>query len=290
MSTLIGCGNVGCVVGAEALSGAASGVWVKTRVYREGHFLCATVYSVAAGEPKIVELRVDMRPIAREVMKAHLALHGGQLARIAGRSEALIGWGLGSLWKGAKKAAKAIGRNKLVKGVVKVSKAVAKGAKAVVKSKALGVVLTAASVFPITAPFAAPALGAYAAANAALAGVEAGSKVVKTAQKAASTIKQGAKLAKQVAKTTKSTANAVKKAGAMLPKAQKLAIVKRTQAAGKIKLNAKGKRALATTLVKAPAGKARKAVASKVASKMKQLATIKSRAALAKVPPDGSAR
>ena len=78
---IVGCGGIGCVVGAEAQVEEASGVWVKTRFYREGNFLCATVYSVASGNPKVVELRVDLRPIARAVMRAHSTFHASDLAK-----------------------------------------------------------------------------------------------------------------------------------------------------------------------------------------------------------------
>lgn len=290
MPELIGCAGsrygVGCVVGADAQAEAA-GVWVKTHFYQEGPFLCATVYSVSAGEPKIIEVRVDMRPIARALVRAHAALHAKDLVSQSGGTT--VGWSLGKLWKGAKKAAKSIGRIKLVKGVVGVTKAIAKTAKNVVKSKITGLVAAGLAAFPLTAPIGIAALGAYAAANTALAGVEAGSKVVKTAQTAVGVISAGARAAKAVTSSTQRTAAAVKTAGALMPASQKAAVAAKVKAAGTLTLNAKGKAAVAATLARAPAA-ARAKVASAVASKLKGLATLKSRAALAKaLPPTASA-
>ena len=288
--TLIGCGPVGCVVGAETQAEAA-GVWVKTRFYQDGPFLCATVYSVTAGEPKIVELRVDTRPIARALIRAHSALHAKDtaLASLRGSNGATVGWSLGKMWKGVKKAAKKIGRNKLVKGVVGVTKTIGKAATKVVKSKVTGLVAAGLAAFPLTAPIGVAALGAYAAANAALNGVEAGRKVVKTAQTAGRIINQGVRAAKAVAGTNQRTAAAVKTAGALMPAKTKALVAARVKAAGTLKLNAKGKAAVASTLARAPAA-ARAKVATALASKLKGLATLKSRAALAKsLPPTAAA-
>lgn len=281
---IIGC--VGCVVGAEKL-GEASGVWVKTRFYRDGHFLCATVYSVAAGEPKVVELRVDLRPIARAVMRAHSAMHASELAKASLRgsvSGTTVGWGLGSLWKKAKKAAKAIGRNKLVRGVVKVTKAVAKTAKTVIKSKVTGLIAAGLAAFPLTAPLGVAALGAYAAANAAVAGAEAGSKVLKTAQRAASTISKGVKLARNVAGSAKQASAAVKTASSMMSPAQRAAAAQRASNAARVALNAKGKAVVKQALARAPAAR-KPFVATSIMGKLKQVAQLRRNVALAKSLP-----
>lgn len=280
---VVGCG-VGCVVGAEALSETA-GVWVKTRFYRDGNFLCATVYSVAAGEPKIVELRVDVRPIARAVMRAHLELHQKSADKASLRGKPLVGWSLGKMWKGVKKTAKAIGRTKLVKGVVAVTKTVAKAAKTVAKSKAFGAVLGVAAVFPLTAPFAAPALGAYAAANAAVKGVEVGAKVLETAKSVASTIRTGKRLASSVKSAKAKTSAAIRTASASMTSAQRRSLAARAQAAGKLTLNAKGKSTVAASLAKAPAGAARQQVARTLATRLKSLAEVRKRTVLAKNLP-----
>lgn len=225
------CTSVGCVVGAEAL-GEAAGLWAKVRFYKDGPFLCATVYSVAAGDPRVVEVRVDTRPIMRALLRAHAELHGKDVAKASLRGQAAPAVGFNLLGP-IKKAAKAIGRTKLVKGVAKVTKAVAGGVKAVAKSKAFGAVLGVAAVFPLTAAIAAPALGAYAAANAAVSGVELAKHAKNVAKGAAVTISAGVKIAAHVGKERKKTAAAVAKASkAMPPAKRKAALVSAKAAAG----------------------------------------------------------
>jgi uncharacterized membrane protein len=280
----VGC-NIGCVVGAEELSQNA-GVWVKTRFWREGPYLKATVYSVANGEPKVVELSVDVRPIARAVMRWHQKLHSEQALQASVRGVPIVGWSLKKMWKGVKQTAQKIGRTKLVKGVVNVTKTVAKAAKTVAKSKVLGGVLAVASAFPLTAPFAAPALGAYAAANAAVKGVETGAKVVKTAGSLASTITRGKKLASQASAASAKAKTAVAAASQTMSAAQRAAIAAKAKAAGKIQLTAQGKAAVAATIARAPAGAARSAAANALAARLKTVANLRQQAALAKnLPP-----
>ena len=282
---LIGCGNVGCIVGAEALTDS-TGVWVKTRLYRKGPFLCATVYSVAAGEPKVVELKVDLRPIEQAVRKAHAQLHGQSDGRAAASvSGQRVGWSLGALWKGAKNAAQKIGRNKLLRGVVQVTRAVGKVAKKVVRSKAFGVVLSAAAVFPLTAPFAAPALGAYAACNAALSSVEVGAKVVHTAKSALGIIHQGKRVASEVSSATRTANSAVASVSANLSPAVRAQLGARAKAAGQITLSPQGKAVVQTELARVPAGAARTKVATALAGQFKQLSALRSRAVLARALP-----
>lgn len=279
----VGC-NVGCVVGAEELS-QSSGVWVKTRFWRDGPYLKATVYSVAAGEPRVVELSVDLRPIARAVMRMHAALHSKAGLDAAVRGKPIVGWSLGKMWRGVKKTAQKIGRSKLVKGVVSVTKAVAKGAKAVVKSKVLGSVLAVASVFPLTAPFAAPALGAYAAANAAVKGVEVGKKVVTTASALASTITRGKRMASQASGASTRAKAAVATASQSMTAQQRASIATRAKAAANIKLTAQGKATVAASLARAPAGAARAKVATALASRLKTVASLRQQAVLARSLP-----
>lgn len=279
-AALIGCGNVGCVVGAEALSQSA-GVWVKTHFYRKGPILCATVYTVAAGEPKVFHLEVDLRPIEKALERAHTAMHAHRPAFGAATT---VGWGLGKLWKGVKNTAKKIGRNKLVRGVVQVTKTVATVAKTVVKSKAFGAVLAAGAVFPLTAPFAAPALGAYAACNAAIKGVEIGKKVIGVGKKAASVIDRGKQAQKTLAAATSSAKAAV---ASVAPTPQARAqLAARTKAAGKLSLTQRGKQAITAAIKKAPTPAARAAVASKLSAGLKATATARSQATLARsLPP-----
>lgn len=282
-SPSLGCG-VGCVVGAEAL-GQAAGVWVKTHFYRKGPYLCATVYSVAAGTPRIIDLRVDLRPIERALVRAHAVQHSRESLK-----NPHVGWSLGSMWKKAKSAAKSIGRAKLVKGVVGVTKAVYKGAKKVVKSKITGVVLGVASAFPLTAPFAAPALAAYAAANTAVATVEKGAKVVKVAQSALGTISRGKKLATAVGARAQVTAAAVKTAGALMPPAQKQAAAARAKAASVVKLSPTAKAQLVAKAAAIPLA-ARAKLAAQTAAKLKAASIVRQRVALAQsLPPNAKAQ
>ncbi len=293
-ANVVGCGPmgchphvgsvVGCVVGAEELTESA-GVWVKTRFWRQGPYLKATVYSVAAGEPRIIELSVDLRPIARAVMRLHAQMHSKAGLDASVRGRPLVGWSLGKMWKGVKKVAQKIGRSKLVKGVVSVTKAVASGAKSVVKSKVFGGILAVASVFPLTAPFAAPALGAYAAANAAVKGVEVGKKVVTTAGALAHTITRGKKLASQASRASTTAQAAVATVSRGMTPAQRSTIAARAKAAGTLKLTAQGKATVAASLARAPAGAARSAVANQLARRLKTLSTVRQQAALAQSLP-----
>lgn len=282
------CNSIGCVVGAEELAQNAS-VWVKARFYQEGPFLCATVYSVAAGEPEVFTMKVDVRPIARAIMRQHTAMHAQETAESQVRGGVTVGFSLGKIWRGAKKAASSVAKGKLVKGVVAVTKTIAKGAKTVVQSKALGVVAAGLAAFPLTAPLGVPTLAAYAAANATLTAVDAGRKTVQTAKAAGTILSQGVSAATRLAAASKTTAATVKAAGASMSKAQTNAITARVKAAGSLHLNAKGKVAVATALAKAaPANKS--AVAKMMANKLKGVALLKSRVALAtSLPPKAKA-
>ena len=46
-----------------------NGFWANTHIYQTGHFLNADVYLVADGKAKVVKATVDLRPIAKGVMK-----------------------------------------------------------------------------------------------------------------------------------------------------------------------------------------------------------------------------
>jgi hypothetical protein len=149
---------VGCF-GAEAvvqpddfqLRIAPSGVSVKGRYWREGHFLKALVHVQAAGAaPKTVSAQVDLRPIAAAVKKWHRRQHA--------QGVHVGGWP-GSFINAVKKVAK----SKLVSQV-------ASSVKSVVQSKITGAVVGAAAVvFP---PVGVPAAAAYATANAAMAALD----------------------------------------------------------------------------------------------------------------------
>jgi hypothetical protein len=140
---------------------APSGVSVKGRYWREGHFVKATVHIQAAGTaPTTVTAQVDLRPIALALKRWHAAQQ---------RRGARVGGWPGSFINKVKSIAKS-------KLVAQVGHAV----KSVVKSKITGAVVGAAAVvFP---PVGVPAAAAYATANAALAALDNASQIKDQAQ------------------------------------------------------------------------------------------------------------
>lgn len=108
---VIGCDIPVIVSGSECLA-CKAGVWTKTHLRQEGHYLVATTYLVAAGSPTVFEMRVDLRPLEKIAEKVHAALH----AKMAGGSPA-VGFSFSGAWKSIKKTAKKIGKTKLVKAV-----------------------------------------------------------------------------------------------------------------------------------------------------------------------------
>src|SRR5688572_11194678 len=82
---------------------APSGVSVKGRYWREGHFLKALVHVQAAGvAPKTITAQIDLRPIARALKRWHDRQHARTGARIGGWPDSFV------------KAVKNIGKSKLV--------------------------------------------------------------------------------------------------------------------------------------------------------------------------------
>lgn len=152
------------IIGADdtvKLHVAPSGVSVKGRYWREGHWLKALVHVQAAGSaPKTITAQVDLRPISRAVKKWQ--------AKQYARGARVGGWP-GSFFKAVKKVAK----SKLVSQVTK-------GVKSVVQSKITGAVVGAAAVvFP---PVGIPAAAAYATANTAIAAIDQASQIKRQAQ------------------------------------------------------------------------------------------------------------
>jgi hypothetical protein len=138
--------------------------WMKTHIQQRGHMLEAICYIVAAGSPEIFRVAVDLRPIARAVKQYHRELHRkAKVEGCIGCEEEIAG-----LFSSIGNVIKKVGRSKLLKGV-------SRFAKSVVKSKiTAGVIASTAAIFP---PVGAPAIAAYAGANASLAAVEKGNKV-----------------------------------------------------------------------------------------------------------------
>lgn len=188
---VIGCDVPASVVGADVLADK-TGVWVKTLFRVDGPYLCATTYLVAAGEPRVFELKIDLRPLEEVARKVHERLHARQAALATVSGQPVVGFSLAKAWKGIKKTAKKIGKSKLVK-------AIGKGVKAVVDSKITGAIMTGVSIaVPVVGV---PALAAYAAAKTASNAIHTGKKLIDGANQAKNLIARGASAAKNAVST-----------------------------------------------------------------------------------------
>lgn len=195
---VIGC-DIPVRVGGAEIIGTNAGVWLKTHFRQEGHYLVATTYLVAAGNPSVFELRIDLRPLEKAATAIHAALHQ--------KTQPTVGFSFKKAWRGIKKTAKKIGKSKLVKAVGKVTQAV-------VKSKITGGLVTALAV--VVPAVGVPALAAYGAANAAIKAVGEGKKLVNTAVEAKSIISKGNAIAKRA--VTAKTEGAAKAKAAVASK------------------------------------------------------------------------
>lgn len=218
--------TAGCVIGAEEIAGRPA-VWVKTRFSQQGPILTATTFLVAAGQPRVFKLSVDLRPIERALVRAHQKMHAGK--------DPLVGFGfsLKSMWRGVKKKARSIGRSKLIKSVGSVTKYAARAGKAIARSKITGYVLSAAAVVPVLTPFAAAGLAAYAAANQAVKAIDEGEKVYRTAKKAISTVKDGINTARNIGRAVQDARRAFSSGKRALTGPQKLQLLRRAKLAGR---------------------------------------------------------
>lgn len=199
---VIGC-DIPVRVGGAEIIGTNAGVWLKTHFRQDGHHLVATTYLVAAGNPSVFELRIDLRPLEKAATAIHAALHQ--------KTNPTVGFSFKKAWRGIKKTAKKIGKSKLIKAVGKVTTAV-------VKSKITGGLVTALAV--AVPAVGVPALAAYGAANAAIKAVGEGKKLVNTATEAKRIISKGNAIAKR--------AVTIKQDGAAKAKAE---LAKKTPAA-----------------------------------------------------------
>jgi hypothetical protein len=59
-----------------AKSEESRGVWLKSHIYRDGQFLCMTVYSVANADAEVFNFRLDLAPIMKKVVVMHKRMHG----------------------------------------------------------------------------------------------------------------------------------------------------------------------------------------------------------------------
>lgn len=217
---VIGC-DIPVRVGGTEIIGAKAGVWLKTHFREEGHYLVATTYLVAAGNPTVFELRIDLRPLEKAALVIHQALHQ--------KMTPTVGFSFSKAWRSVKKTAKKIGKSKLIKAVGKVTNSV-------VKSKITGSLVAALAV--VVPPVGVPALAAYGAANAAIKAVDEGRKLVKTAGEAKKIVDKGTAIAKRAVTTPQPNAAAqaaVKAKAKASPVVQKALAVKKRLADPKVK-------------------------------------------------------
>lgn len=155
---------------------APNGFWIRTHFYRDGDMLRARSFMVAAGEPMVFDIGIDIRKIEKAIRNYHKKLeddlhrNDGKVA-VSGCSDCpdVV---VGSLFSSIGKIVKKVAKSKLVKGVASV-------AKSVVKNKITGAAVSALAVaFP---PVGVPAAAGFAAANAAVAAIDRGNAVRKAA-------------------------------------------------------------------------------------------------------------
>jgi len=263
---VIGCDiPVRQVVGAEELATAKAGIWTKTHFYEKGHYLHAKTFVVAAGNPTVLEFRIDLRPLLKVAGRIHQRLHEEMAKKTGGP---VVGFSFSKAWKAVKGTAKKIGKSKLIK-------AVGKGIKSVATSKLVG---TLAAGLAVAVPVVGvPALAAYGAANASIKAIDKGRKLVSTASSAKRTIDKAAEM------TTKLTA-AKRAAPAAVAAAQANAKASGTAQAKAIALRAKAQAAKAPSAANAAAVKAAAVKqAASVAAQAKANATAAAKNVVAQV-------
>lgn len=221
---VIGCDiPVRQVVGAEQLASAQTGIWTKTHFYQQGPYLHAKTFLVAAGEPSVLEFRIDLRPLEKVAARIHQRLHESR-ARTSGQPA--IGFSFSKAFKSIKSAAKSIGKSKLIK-------AVGGAIKTVAKSKLVGALATGLAVaVPVVGV---PALAAYGTAHAAIKAVDKGKKLAHVATTAKQTI---AKASSQTQKLAAAKAQAGERAKAAADAANARATAQARQIAAKAKASA----------------------------------------------------
>lgn len=202
------------------------GFWLKSHFYREGNLLHVTTYSCIAGNPEVFHASIDLRPIIAAVVKGHNTLHRNMKVSGEDVRQAVVGFSFSDLnpAKLAKSAVNVVTHparsvksvaNSAAGIVAKVGKAklvsqVANGVQSVVKSKVTGAILAGAAIaFP---PVGAPAVAAYAAANAALLAIDQAKAVTDTAKKIVDKATPNAVKAKLKSELSKWAGSTVQKA------------------------------------------------------------------------------
>ena len=154
----------------SALSVHPEGFWMKSHFYREGSLLHVVTYSCIAGSPEVFRMSVDLRPIVRGVVKAHNRLHANKVSGESVLDALNVGFSFGDLTKPFANVAKSAAAMVNKVGKSKLISQVGAAVKSAVKNKVTGGFLTMAAVaFPTIG---APALAAYAAANASLVAID----------------------------------------------------------------------------------------------------------------------
>lgn len=258
---VLGCDSpVGCVVGAEKLADGA-GVWLKTRIVQRGHFLVAITRVVAAGQPRVFEMRVDLRPLVKVAAAIHRKLHAQQADLVSGLPPEIGAGFFKKLVRRVKKTAKRIGKSKLLRRVGKLGKSVVRVSKSVIKSKITGAIGGILTVFPPTAAAGAALTAGYVAANAAVRAIEKGAKVAKTAASIKREIEGGVRVARRAKRALTTGRKSVRKLGRRF---RLSASAKRKIAARASKMSPRRRRRFGLSLQQKVMAKARGAVQSRL--------------------------
>ena len=145
------------VCGAKSDEGR--GVWLKTHTYMEGPYMCMTIYSVANADAEVVNLKVDMRPILKQVAEYHKLLHAHGAPQVSGLFDSL------------QKAATTLGRAKLAQQAFVATQGIAAKARCQVQTPRV--------------PVSDLALTAYAAARKGVDAVDTNAKLKQSMEQAA---------------------------------------------------------------------------------------------------------
>ncbi len=197
------CTLIGAIESTDSATVASpNAVWLKTVFEFRGHKLHAHGFLSTAGKSEVFTVVVDLRPIAAVMAKAHARLHGKVSGCIGCSESELVSGCPECIEVGRKKKRVRLGKAVKSIGKAKAIRAIAKTGKAIIKSKVVGIAAAAAAaIFP---PVGAPALAAYAAANAALNQVEKSRGLQGALKRGGQQVKPAQKLANFAKKTARS--------------------------------------------------------------------------------------
>lgn len=164
-----------CVIGAEQMIGK-KGVWTRTHFRRRGPHLLSTTYLVADGNPQVLSLRLDLRPLARFVTRLHRQLHAEEGLTVGSK----VGFEPTAITERAMR----LGRSRL-------AATIARNVKAVAKTPSSGAAGASLSTLPATSGVGLAATAAYAAADATVRALENGKRLRDEARALQMRIRQG---------------------------------------------------------------------------------------------------